>query len=337
MISKTIALVAFCGILCNAQAQQGLLAEYYNGQNFDQKVLTRTDPKIHFVWNNVAPAPGVDPNVFSVRWTGKIQAPETGNYMFRAHVDDGIRVYLNGKLLINAWGMHDSERFVGEMTLNAGQQYDLKVEYFNALLEGEIQLFWQLPSEAPMFKGLLGYNDHPIEPRYFSSSPPPANPVPSNINLPTNIKSSTPKPKVTQKPTNAPAPKANPAPKTLKPARIAKDTLERYLPKNVLFVKSKSIILPESEPELDRLAGFLLRNPKYSLLIEGHTDRVGNATKNLLLSEQRAQTVADYLTQKGIAAKRISAKGYGDTRPLVVEAPNVANPVNRRVEFFIQE
>ena len=96
-------------------------------------------------------------------------------------------------------------------------------------------------------------------------------------------------------------------------------------------------MLTESEPELDRLAGFLLRNPKYRLAIEGHTDHIGNAAKNQVLSEQRAQTVANYLTQKGVDSQRISYKGYGDTRPLVREADGVANPINRRVEFFILE
>jgi OOP family OmpA-OmpF porin len=96
-------------------------------------------------------------------------------------------------------------------------------------------------------------------------------------------------------------------------------------------------MLAGSEPELDRLAGFLLRNPKYRLSIEGHTDHIGNAAKNQLLSEQRAQTVATCLTQKGIVGHRISSKGYGDSRPLVREAEGVPNARNRRVEFLIHE
>lgn len=330
MTSKTIALAILYLLCTKVQAQQGLLGEYFDGRDFDQKVLTRTDAQINFVWNNVAPVPGTDPHVFSVRWTGKIQAPETGNYLFRVHVDDGVRVILDGKMLINAWGMHDSELFTGERNLVAGQQYDLQVEYFNALLEGEIQLYWQLPSEAPVFKGLLGYNDHPIDPK-FMHLPPPAMASATNVpNIPAQKK-----PALNTPPKPA-ASKPKPVPAS-KPASIAKDTLEKYLPKNILFEKSKSIMLLESAPELDRLAGFLARNPRYKLLIEGHTDHIGNAAKNLLLSEQRAQTVADYLIQKGIDMQRITFKGYGDTRPLIKEAPGVANPANRRVAFTIQE
>lgn len=300
---------------CLVKAQQGFQAEYYNGRNFDQKVLSRTDSKIHFVWNNVPPAPGMDPHVYSVRWTGKLKAPESGKYLFRAKVDDGIRVKINGQSVIDAWGMHDSEAFSGSIQLQAGQEYLMVVEYFNALLEGEIQLFWQLPSEQPVFQGLLGYNDHPIDPSLIRLPDPP----------------------LTAKP-ELPAPNTATKPRAkTKPAVVSKDTLEKYLPRNVLFVKSKSILLPESEPELDRLAGFLQRNTRYKLRIEGHTDRIGNAEKNLTLSKERAKSVADYLISKGISSQRITTIGYGDTRPLVIEAKDVPNEKNRRVEFYLEE
>ena len=321
MITKTLfsLLSIACFSLITLHAQSGLQGEYFDGQNFERKVMTRTDAQINFVWNNVAPAPGIDAQVFSVRWTGKIQTPETGTYLFRAHVDDGIRVKVNGQTVIDAWGLHDSERVSGQVYLEANRQYDLLVEYFNALFEGEIQLYWQLPSEKPVFGGLLGYNDHLIDKRFFTphATPPKSAPKP-------------PKKQPAQAPSATKKAEAKPTP-------VAKDTLEKYLPKNVLFVKSKSAMLPESEPELDRLAGFLLRNPKYRLSIAGHTDHVGDPGKNLILSEERAQTVAAYLTKKGVVAQRITAKGYGDTRPLVRSATGQPNEKNRRVEFEIQE
>lgn len=326
MVSKTIPwiILTLCSFGLRLRGQQGLLGEYYNGKDFDQKVLTRTDARINFIWNNVAPAPGLDPNVFSVRWTGRITAPETGTYLFRAHVDDGIRVMVDGKMVINAWGMHDSELFTGEIALKAGQQYPLQVEYFNALYEGEVQLYWQLPSEAPVFQGLLGYNDHPINPSLLSLPTPPKPVSQTSKPSPPAVKPDQPTPKKQE---------TKPEARILKPAVIARDTLEKYLPRNIHFEKSKSIMLVESKPELERLAGFLLRNPRYRLHIEGHTDLVGNVDKNRILSEERAKVVADFLVQKGIAGQRITTKGYGDTRPLVPEA----HEKNRRVEFFIQE
>ncbi|MEO6037142.1 MAG: PA14 domain-containing protein [Saprospiraceae bacterium] len=329
--TRAFLLAFLCGSVLSLSGQSGLLGEYFNGQNFEQKVYSRTDVRVDFVWDNVSPAPGIGTEDFSVRWTGKIQAPETGTYRFSAHVDDGIRVQVDGQLVINAWGLHDSERMDGRIQLQAGHQYDLVVEYYNGPREGEIQLYWQLPSERPVFQGALGYNDHIIDSRYFFQ---PASQIASTKPA---LRVTTPKP--VQTPPKKPVTKPNPpAPKPVsKPALIAKDTLEKYLPKNILFVQSKSIMLPESEPELDRLAGFLVRNPQYRLNIAGHTDRVGDSGKNLELSEERAQRVANYLTQKGLAANRITAKGYGDTRPLVREPANKPNAINRRVEFVIEE
>ncbi|HPI08237.1 MAG TPA: PA14 domain-containing protein [Saprospiraceae bacterium] len=317
-------------------AQQGLVGEYYDGSNFERKVMTRNDQKISFVWNMSAPAPGMDPSDFSVRWKGRIKTPESGNYLFRAHVDDGIRVKVGNQMVINAWGMHDSEPFSGTVYLEAGQMYDLQVEYFNGLLEGEIQLYWQLPSEAPRFGGLLGYNDKIIDGKYFYKPP---SEVPA-----TNGQAASNKPVVAPKPT-APKP-AQPKPATQKPtvqkpakpvaaqpAEIPKDTLEKYIPKNILFTQGKSIMLPESEPELNRLAGYLVRNPAVQLTIEGHTDNHGDSAKNLVLSKERAKVVAEYLSGKGVAARRIRPEGYGDTRPLQTIASG--NVKNRRVEFLL--
>lgn len=328
MTTKTLLLAALCGLCTGAWGQTGLQGEYFNGRQFDQKVLTRTDPELNFFWNNEPPAPGINPQVFSVRWTGFIQAPETGTYLFRAYVDDGIRVYVDGKRVIDAWDLHDAGRFMGKIDLKAGQRYPLKVEYFNAMFEGELQLHWQLPSEEPVFKGAMGYNDHPIATRYLTppkAEKPAAKPAPA----PPPAKATPPPAKTAGQPKPAPE-----APKTTAPDP---DTLEKYLPKNVLFEKSKPVMLPESRPELDRLAEFLLRHPSYALTIEGHTDRIGNAEKNMILSQERARAVAAYLTEKGIAASRITAVGYGDTRPLYVEPEGVANPNNRRVAFVVRE
>lgn len=323
MTTKTIILAALCGLSCCALGQSGLQGEYFNGQQFEEKIYTRTDPQINFAWFNKAPAPGVDPHVFSVRWTGFLQPPESGTYRFRAFVDDGIRVYVNGKLVIDAWSLHDTGRFVGEIYLDAGRQYPLKVEYFNAMFEGEIKLQWQLPSEKPLFDGYFGYNDHDIATQYLIPPTPPK-PAPAKRVDPSPLKA-------VAKPAPAPAKKIP------DPVPISADTLETYIPKNILFVKSKAIMLPPSEPELDKLAGFLTRNPQYKLVVEGHTDRIGNSAKNMVLSKERAQTVAAYLVKKGIAASRITALGYGDTRPLFREPEGVANPKNRRVAFLIEE
>ncbi len=328
-MGKTKFAATLLAFICYATlcAQQGLVGEYFNGTELNEKKLTRTDAQINFVWNNVPPVHGLGSSDYSIRWTGKLKSPESGNYRFRAHVDDGIRVRVGGKMVINAWGLNDSQPFTGSINLEAGRTYDLVVEYFNGPNEGEIQLYWQLPSEKPVFGGAFGYNDKIIDSRhFFQPTPPPAPPVPSKdkpIKTPAKPVRTTPRPEPAA---------SRPAPaKTPTTASLPADTLERYIPKNILFVKSKSEMLPSSHTELDNLSGFLLRNPKLRLTIEGHTDNVGNSAKNLQLSKDRAARVAAYMTEKGIAAARITAKGYGDTRPLV----QGADPKNRRVEFVV--
>ncbi|WP_375416178.1 OmpA family protein [uncultured Hymenobacter sp.] len=100
----------------------------------------------------------------------------------------------------------------------------------------------------------------------------------------------------------------------------------------VLFRLGTAELLPESEPTLTQLAARLQANPTLRVRIAGHTDRIGEADKNQLLSEQRAAAVKDYLTQKsGIAAERLAAIGYGDTQ-LLYPSPDLRN---RRVEVII--
>ena len=81
----------------------GLLAQYFNdagsGIYFTALVLTRTDPTVDFDWASSAPDPAVQADNFSVRWSGQIMAPVTGNYTFTTTSDDGVRLYVNGQLL----------------------------------------------------------------------------------------------------------------------------------------------------------------------------------------------------------------------------------------------
>lgn len=100
---------------------------------------------------------------------------------------------------------------------------------------------------------------------------------------------------------------------------------------NVLFEQSKAVLLSTSEAELNQLAAMLLARPQLRVSIDGHADKIGEAQKNLTLSQQRAQAVKQYLVAHGIAEARISTHGYGDTR-LLCPPPCAAN---QRVEFTL--
>jgi outer membrane protein OmpA-like peptidoglycan-associated protein len=104
---------------------------------------------------------------------------------------------------------------------------------------------------------------------------------------------------------------------------------------DITFETGKADLKPESNEELDRLVGLLEGNQTIKVEISAHTDDVGNDDSNLKLSEKRAKTVVDYLTGKGIKADRMTAKGYGETQPLVANDTDENKAKNRRVQFKI--
>ena len=104
---------------------------------------------------------------------------------------------------------------------------------------------------------------------------------------------------------------------------------------DITFETGKADLKPDSNEELDRLVGLLEGNQTIKVEISAHTDDVGNDDSNLKLSEKRAKTVVDYLTKKGIKAERMTAKGYGETQPLVANDTDENKAKNRRVQFKI--
>ncbi|PWK26269.1 WD40 repeat protein [Arcicella aurantiaca] len=104
---------------------------------------------------------------------------------------------------------------------------------------------------------------------------------------------------------------------------------------DITFETGKAELKPESNEELDRLVSLLEGNQTIKVEISAHTDDVGNDDSNLKLSEKRAKTVVDYLTTKGIKVDRMTAKGYGETQPLVPNDTDENKAKNRRVQFKI--
>lgn len=104
---------------------------------------------------------------------------------------------------------------------------------------------------------------------------------------------------------------------------------------NVFFVRSKPELLPTSYPELDRLVKLLKENPTIEIEIRGHTDNQGDPHLNVILSEERVQTVTNYLVTGGIYKSRIKGKGFGGTQPISPNDTEKNKQKNRRVEFVI--
>ncbi len=103
----------------------------------------------------------------------------------------------------------------------------------------------------------------------------------------------------------------------------------------IQFETAKFIIKPLSYVILQNVARVLSENPNYMVEIQGHTDNEGLPEKNLILSENRANAVRDYLISKDIDAKRLTAKGYGQMRPVAPNSTIEGRAKNRRVEFVV--
>ena len=108
-----------------------------------------------------------------------------------------------------------------------------------------------------------------------------------------------------------------------------------YRVNDIKYPTASAEILPSSEYILEELIGFLKENPTVKIRIEGHTDSRGNAAENTVLSNDRANTVKAYLESHGIASGRLSAQGFGPSKPLATNDTEEGRAQNRRTEFVI--
>ncbi len=112
-----------------------------------------------------------------------------------------------------------------------------------------------------------------------------------------------------------------------------KEVVKTMILKGVNFKTNSAELTPESFRVLDEIVPQIQSNPGITFEIAGHTDNRGNATKNQMLSQARAQSVANYFIQKGVEAKRLKVMGYGSSRPLGPNTSAEGRAFNRRVEL----
>ncbi|HST19587.1 MAG TPA: glycoside hydrolase family 3 C-terminal domain-containing protein, partial [Blastocatellia bacterium] len=129
--------------------QAGVKGEYFNNKELQgQPVLVRTDEQVNFDWSRGRPAPQVSEDGFSVRWTGKFTPTESGKYKLGATFDDGVRVYLDGKLLVDNWKNDSVRTIMKEVNLEAGRAYDMRIEYYDNIRDAIVKFVWSLPRFA---------------------------------------------------------------------------------------------------------------------------------------------------------------------------------------------
>ena len=150
-------------------SERGLKGEYFRGRDLQgPPVMTRVDPRVDFRWyraaptsdlvarGEIAPDRGLDDDDYSVRWTGQLVPPVSGRYELTVTGDDGFRLFLDGRLLIEDWTPHPRALArSAPVDLEAGKAVDLRLEYFEAIRDAEIRLGWTLPGARPPLEEAL--------------------------------------------------------------------------------------------------------------------------------------------------------------------------------------
>jgi MSHA biogenesis protein MshQ len=127
-------------------AAQGLLGQYFgNATLAGSPALTRSEA-VNFDWGTGAPATGLPADNFSVRWSGRVGVSADGNYTFQTMSDDGIRLWVNGALVVDNWTVHGTTTNSSPaIALKAGFFYDIKLEYYESQSGAVAKLNWITP------------------------------------------------------------------------------------------------------------------------------------------------------------------------------------------------
>lgn len=131
-----------------AEAEKGLKGEYFDNPDFTNLKSTRTDAVVDFNWPALSsPDPSIDSESFSVRWTGQVQALYSENYTFHVRSDEGVRLWVDGQLVIDHWDAHTSTEDSGTYQLTAGHKSDIRLELREDTGDAEARLMWSSQSQ----------------------------------------------------------------------------------------------------------------------------------------------------------------------------------------------
>ncbi|MHC4809941.1 MAG: PA14 domain-containing protein, partial [Planctomycetota bacterium] len=134
---------------CEADAFGGLVGQYWSSVGgpgrYTERLAVRIDETIDFNWGDGAPGPDLPANDFSVRWTGALTPPVSGTYDFITTTDDGVRLWVDGVLLIDRWVSQPPTERTGSITLEAGVPVVIRMDYFEAGGGATARLEWRPP------------------------------------------------------------------------------------------------------------------------------------------------------------------------------------------------
>lgn len=126
----------------------GLKGEYFGNREMKgEPVLVRSDQEVNFDWGAFSPAAQLTPQNFSVRWTGKLTAPDSGKYLLGAAGNGGMRVYVDGKVLVEELANRRTKVVTKEIDLEAGRTYDIRFDYYvGTNTFAAAKLVWSAPN-----------------------------------------------------------------------------------------------------------------------------------------------------------------------------------------------
>ncbi|WP_342481172.1 PA14 domain-containing protein [Paenibacillus sp. FSL L8-0340] len=213
-----------------APVVSGLKGEYFKNMTLSgTPALVRNDALLNFNWRQGSPDPSIGIDSFSVRWTGQIKPTYSETYQFFTTSDDGIRVYINGKAVIDSWMKQSGAERTGSIALTGGQLYDIKVEYYENAGDANIRLMWQSQSQAKVTvpasalfvnAGAAAASQTELDstlsliakPALAATAAPASTATAAPTPVPTPTATPTPVPTATPTPTPAPTPTPTPAP-----------------------------------------------------------------------------------------------------------------------------
>lgn len=123
----------------------GLRGSYFPAPDFGGGVVVRVDPQIDFVWDNGSPLPVFPSDDFSVRWEGEVETTAGGTYAFHTSTDDGARLWVDGRQLVDRWSDQAESEGSGTIELEAGRRYAIRFEYYEKGTIAAARLRWTPP------------------------------------------------------------------------------------------------------------------------------------------------------------------------------------------------
>jgi glucose/arabinose dehydrogenase len=128
-------------------AQAGLRAEYFDQADLSDLKLERVDATVDFHWGTGSPDPAMAPDTFSVRWTGSVVPEHSETYTFYTQSNDGVRLWVDGVLVIDNWTVHGTIEDSARVALEGGRAYSLRMEFFESKGVATARLLWASPSQ----------------------------------------------------------------------------------------------------------------------------------------------------------------------------------------------